>query len=200
MQRKLVILCPAAQEEWQQVADQFGARWQFHHAVGALDGKRRAIGCPKNTGSLFFNYKGYYSIVFMALVDADYKFIWVNLGANGSASDAQIWNQSDLKEVIEDGSIGFPAAVPLPGDDRPMPNFIIGDDAFALRTWLMQPFSRRNMTNEERIFNYILSRARRIVENALGILSNRFAALRTTLSNNQTQLLALCCPASAFIT
>ena len=63
-----------------------------------------------------------------------------------------------------------------------MPYFIIGDDAFTLRTWLMKPFSRCNMTNEERIFNYRLSQVRRTVENAFGILANRFAALLTTLT------------------
>ena len=54
----------------------------------------------------------------MAVVHADYKFTWVNVGANGSASDAQLWNQSDLKEVIEDGTIGFSEEFPLPCDDR----------------------------------------------------------------------------------
>lgn len=117
----------------------------------------------------------------LALVDADYKFIWVDVGANGSSSDAQVFNNSDLKKAIEDGTTGFPAADPFPGDDRPMPYFIIGDDAFALRTWLMKPFSKRNMSDEERIFNYRLSRGRRIVENGFGIVGNRFQCLLTTL-------------------
>ena len=115
-----VILLPASLQEWQQVADQFGARWQIYHALGALDDKHIGIICPKNAGSLFFNSKWYHWIVFMAVVHADYKFTWVNVGANGSASDAQMWNQSDLKEVIEDGTIGFSEEFPLPCDDRLM--------------------------------------------------------------------------------
>ena len=55
-------------------------------------------------------------------------------------------------------ALGFPASDPLPNDDRPMPYFIIGDDAFPLRTWLTKPFSRRNLLDEERMFNYKLSR------------------------------------------
>ena len=46
----------------------------------------------------------------MALVDADYKFILVDIWENSSLSDAVIFNQSDLKEVIENGTIGFSAA------------------------------------------------------------------------------------------
>ena len=62
-----------------------------------------------------------------------------------------------------------------------MPYFIVGDDAFPLRPWLMKPFCKRNMTVEERVFNYGLSRARRIVENAFGILANRFQCLLGTM-------------------
>ncbi len=90
-------------------------------------------------------------------------------------------NQCELKEAIKDGIIGFPPEDPLPKDDRPMPYFILGDDAFALKTWLMKPFSQSNMTNEQRIFNYRLSPGRRIVENAFGILANCFQYLLSPL-------------------
>lgn len=73
-------------------------------------------------------------------MDANYKFLWVDVGTPGSASDAQIWNRLELKETIEDGTIGFPDPAPLHKDDRPVPYFIVGDDAFALKSWLMKPF------------------------------------------------------------
>jgi len=64
------------------------------------------------------NYKGFYSIVLMALVDADYKFIWADVGGTGLASDAQIYNNSKLKECVENGSLSFSESEPLPPKGR----------------------------------------------------------------------------------
>jgi hypothetical protein len=60
----------------------------FHHALGAIDGKHIAVRACKNRGSLYYNYNGFFSFVMHGLVDADYKFLWVDIEANGSASDA----------------------------------------------------------------------------------------------------------------
>ncbi len=95
-----VLDCPTSPQEWQWVADQFADRWQMYHDIGAIDGKHVPIKCPKRSGSLFSNYKGIYSIILLALVDGDYKLLWVDVGQNGSSSDAQIFNQWELKEVI----------------------------------------------------------------------------------------------------
>ena len=67
---------------------------------------------PPKSGSLYHNYKGYFSVIPMALVDAEYRFRWVDIGTEGSCSDAQIFNISELRHKIEDGSIGFPEAEP----------------------------------------------------------------------------------------
>jgi len=172
---------PDNPDEWREVATKFGRKWNFHHCCGAIDGKHIAIKKPKKSGSLYYNYKGYFSIILLAVVDAYYRFIWANVGANGSASDCGVFNRSELRTALEEDTLGLPDPDPLPGDDRDVPYFMVGDDAFPLRTWLMKPFSLRGLEHAERIFNYRLSRARRVVENAFGILAHRWRCLLTTL-------------------
>jgi len=139
-------------KQWKHIAGDFLTKWNFPHVCGALDGKHIRIRCPKNSGSLYYNYKGYFSVILIALVDANYKFIWVSVGANGSASDAQVFNHSELRTMLEEDNLGLPDADTIPGDDRN--SFLIGNDAFPLRTWMLKPYSRRNFTDNERIFNY----------------------------------------------
>ena len=117
----------------------------------------------------------------LALVDGQYKFRWVDVGTAGSCSDAQIFNTCHLKRKIDDGSIGFPDPAPITQGGRDVPYFILADDAFALKTWLMKPYGRRMLTREERIANYRISRGRRVVENAFGILVSRFRVMMTTI-------------------
>ena len=98
----------------------------------------------------------------------------------GSCSDAQIFNTYHLKRKIDDGRIGFPDPAPITQGGRDVPYFILADDAFVLKTGLMKPYGRRMLTREERIANYRISRGRRVVENAFGILVSRFRVMMTT--------------------
>ena len=113
------MICPTDPEDWKKIEERFRNRWNVSHAVGALDGKYIAIKKPKKSGSEYFNYKGYFSLVLLALVDPEYNFLWVNVEACGSSSDAQIFNCSKLKRRIENGTLGLPPPEPLgPGGAR----------------------------------------------------------------------------------
>ena len=61
-----VLQCPHTSDPWKQVAAEFSSRWNFHHTLGAIDGRHVAIRCPKNGGSLYYNYKGFHSIILLA--------------------------------------------------------------------------------------------------------------------------------------
>lgn len=178
-----VMPLPVTPEEWLAIARGFQERWNFPHALGAVDGKHVALKCPPGSGSTFRNYKKFFSIVLFAVVDSEYKFIYIDVGGRGASSDAQIWNDTDFLEAIKDGTINFPDDEPLPNDIEDMPYFLIGDDAFALRKYMQKPHSTKRLKIEERVFNYRLSRARRCVENAFGILANRFGILLTTMQH-----------------
>ncbi len=183
-----VLVCPTTPEEWLEVAEGFKRKWNFLHALGALDGKHIRSKQPPKSGTTYRNYKKFFSIILMALVDSEYKFMWVEVGANGASSDAQIFNASELKRHIEAENLGIPLPEPLEGDDQDMPYFLIGDDAFALREYMMKPYPRTNLDHDKRIFNYRCSRARRVVENAFGILANRFQCLLGTLGQKVTTM------------
>ena len=77
------------------------------HTVGAIDGKHIAMKKPKETGSDYDNYNGFFSIVLLALMDTEYRFLWIDCGSSGTGSDAQIFNRGDLRAKIEDGSLGL---------------------------------------------------------------------------------------------
>ena len=59
---------------WAVISDDFLKKWNFPHTLGLLMANI-ACKCPPRSGSTYFNYKKYYSIVLLALVDSNYKFI-----------------------------------------------------------------------------------------------------------------------------
>ena len=129
------------------IEERFRNRWNVPHSVGALDGKHIAIKKPKKSGSEYFNYNGYFSLVLLALVNADYKFLWVNVGGSGSSSDAQIFNRSKPRRRIENGRLGLPPPEPLGPWGPNLHYFLLGDYAFALMSLAGQAIQQ--MTNDQ---------------------------------------------------
>lgn len=163
------------------VAKEFYNRWNYPACIGAIDGKHIRIVCPANSGSQYFNYKGFYSIVLMAVVNAKYDIIYMDIGAQGRVSDGGIWGHCSLKQHIDQGTLDIPEFCLLPNTNVEMPLHMVGDDAFPLCYTIMKPYAHRNLSHEEQIYNYRLSRARRIVENVFGILSTRFRVFHTAI-------------------
>jgi hypothetical protein len=168
-------------ETFKQTANEYFKKWNFPNCVGSIDGKHVKLKNPNNCGSDFYNYKGYFSTVLLAVADANYKFSVVDIGAKGSQSDGGILGNSKLGQQLFNGTLVLPEDCNLPGTYVPMPHVFLGDDAFPLRINLLRPYPGKSHRKPERIFNYRLSRARRVVENAFGIWAARFRIFHTTI-------------------
>lgn len=100
----------------------------------------------------------------------------------GSISDGGVWKNSELAADLASGDANLPPPTALPGRNVPFPYVIVADEAFPLNTYLMRPYAKRNgLTDEQRVFNYRLSRARLCIENAFGILVSRWHILHRRL-------------------
>lgn len=174
---------PQTKEGWMSIVREYENRWQFPHCIGSIDGKHIRIIAPRKSGSYFFNYKDFFSIVLLAVVSADYRFIYVDIGSEGKSSDGGIWAKCSLYEHLYDpmNPLNIPCNDTLPGCCTKVPYFLVGDDAFRLDRHLLKPFKGHGLSRKEKIYNYRLSRCRRTVENAFGILSSRFRLFRRSI-------------------
>lgn len=164
--------------DWRRIAFEFEDLCNFPNCIGAIDGKHIKIEAPANSGTMFHNCMGGFSTVLLAVCDARYRFIKVDIGECGSRGDAGLFNSCELGKEFRAGSWSIPEPRLLPGTSVELPYVIVGDEAFPLSSNLMRPFPGASLNSERRIFNYRLCRARRIIENAFGILANRWRILR----------------------
>lgn len=74
---------PRNEEEWRRIGKEFEEKWQFPNCLGSVDGKHVRIVPPQDSGSFFWNYKGYNSLVLMAIANANYEIIYCHIGTNG---------------------------------------------------------------------------------------------------------------------
>lgn len=193
---------PSGPEEWLKIANKFETLWNIPNTVGAMDGKHIEFRAPRSAGSHYYNYKGRHSIVLMAIVGANYEFIYIDVGANGRLSDGGVYENCDFATALNQNSLNLPNDRPLPGTEDPLPYVIIADAAFPLQRHIMKPYPFKNMTHEQRIFNYRLSRGRRVVENAFGILANRFRVLLHPINLARDKVVAItktCCVLHNFL-
>ncbi|CAF4875037.1 unnamed protein product [Pieris macdunnoughi] len=150
---------------WEKSEEGFRSYWNFPYCCGALDGKHVNITCPIN-----------------------------DVGSYGKNSDGGLFNKSALGESLEQGKLKMPADKPLASELEPLPHVVVADEAFPLRSYLMRPYSKNDVRNNEpnKIYNYRLSRARRIVENSFAILRARWRVfakpLETLIQDNVTPL------------
>lgn len=153
------FLPPVSQINWKVKAEEFWNRWNF----------------PNCLAGLFHNYKNYFSIVLLAMVDAKYKFVGIDVGCYGKEGNAGIFNKPEMGKQISSGNF-FPPQRFLPGSNILLPYVIVSDEAFRLDKHIMKPYCRKQAVQDgdKKRFNYHLCRARRVTENAFGIMCSIF--------------------------
>lgn len=170
-----------SEELWLKTAKRYWELWNLPNCVGSVDGKHIRIKSPAKSGSAYFNYKGYFSIVLLAVADADGLFLSIDIGEYGRNSDGMALRESAFgKALAKYNQLNLPEPSALPGnyENINFPYYFAADEAFALTNHIMKPYPRRQLTNEKRI-NYRLSRGRRSVECSFGILASKFRILET---------------------
>ncbi|XP_057302741.1 uncharacterized protein LOC130636907 [Hydractinia symbiolongicarpus] len=181
--KKDYLRLPQTEEEWKALSDKINLKWRFPNCIGALDGKHIPIKLMPNTGSTFYSYKGFH-----------------NAGCQGRISDGGVLRNRELYHLLNNHRLALPPPKQLPLSEDPawdqldlpeIPYVIVGDDAFALSKNLLKPFSKNTLCDAERIFNYRLSRFRKISENAFGILSARFRIINSTINLSPSKTTSL---------
>nr|CAI5847185.1 unnamed protein product [Callosobruchus analis] len=173
-----------AKEDFQTISDCFEKVWNFPHCTGAIDGKHVRINCPKNSGSMYYNYKSFYSVVLQGVADANYKFIAVDVGGYGKQSDGGTFQASDFYEFLTRNYLTLPEPSYLPQTNTKAPFVFISDEAYPLLLYLLKPFGGKNLTSEQENFNKRLSRARKTIECSFGIIYSKWRLLSKSIETD----------------
>lgn len=80
--------------EWRAIAEDFENKWNFPSCLGAINGKHVIIQCPANSGSSYYNYKKFHSIILIAVLDANCKFIMDDIRDYGRYNDGNVFTNS----------------------------------------------------------------------------------------------------------
>lgn len=114
----------------------------------------------------------------MAVSNANYEFMMVDVGVSGRVSDGGIISYTKFRKALAGNTLGIPEQTQLPNSQKILPFVFLGDDAFGLTKNVMRPYPQSAL-NVKRIFNYRLSRACRVIENTSGILSADLVCYRS---------------------
>lgn len=177
------------------VVNGFRDRWGFPQCAGAIDGTHVPIIAPHVNRADYYNRKGHYSVILQAVVDHKLQFWDINVGWPGKVHDARVFANSTLFQKGQSGRLFPPWTEEFHGVGIPIS--IVADAAYPLLPWVQKPHPEgHGLTQDQRRYNYKLSRARMCVEGAFGRLKARWRCLLKRNDHNIskiTQVVTACC-------
>ncbi|KAJ8885789.1 hypothetical protein PR048_011989 [Dryococelus australis] len=163
-----VVFPEFTQNYWYYTTKNFKNNVYFPHYLGAIDGKHVHIIKPEHSGSLIYNYKQYFSVVLLAVADANYRFMYIDVGAIGKAVDCIIFHGLTFHKALQVGSLNIPKPERVTNALGPLPYVFVTDEAFGISVNMIRPYPGNNSTDSKRIFNHRLSTARLLLSVLLG--------------------------------
>ncbi|XP_066552472.1 uncharacterized protein LOC136718596 [Amia ocellicauda] len=184
-----------SEHEFEDMARLFNTRWGFPHCVGAIDSLHISIIAPPNYTADYWNSKCWHSVVLQGVVNGLGQFWDACAGFPGSTEDVTILQNSTLWAIANEGGL-FPEP-PKEFMGQPLKYFLLGDAAYPLQNWLLKCYPESSvLSSRQRKFNYRLSRARSVIENAFLRLKARWQCLHKrndcSLDLVPTMVLACC--------
>ena len=144
---------PKSKEEFLVKMQEMESQWQFEYAFSAIDCSHLPIKRPPGGAQAikeYHNFKNFYSVILLALVDAKYRFIWASLSAPKNAHDSTLFQSTSLWSNIVSGDVLSEAAAKT-NDDIVIPPLIVGDGAFPMRSFLLKPYGDAVLSDKKNI-------------------------------------------------
>lgn len=130
-------------ERFEEIKKGFEELRGFPNVIGALDGKHVRVKNLPLQGSMYHCYKGFFSVILLAMCDGKCRFTFVDIGAHGSVSDGHVFKKTKLYEKLMDETLPIPPPNFLPNSDIVAPSVILADEAFSLHPNVLTPFPGR---------------------------------------------------------
>ncbi|KAJ8914254.1 hypothetical protein NQ315_003619 [Exocentrus adspersus] len=189
------VFVKATSENWLKIAKEFENRWNFPHCIGKriyiipIELWMESISEFKHHHFLvqnINNYKQFFSIILMAMCDANYKFTFVDIGGMGSESDGGVFSRSKFAKLLQSNQLHLPSPTYIGGFLNCLfPYFIVADEVFPLKENIMRPYPGKFLNKS------------RIIENTFDILVSRWrifqGPIKATVENIDKYVQATVC-------
>ncbi|XP_034777902.1 putative nuclease HARBI1 isoform X1 [Acipenser ruthenus] len=178
------IRFPMSHELQEQTRQEFFLKFGFPRVLGAIDCTHVQLQAPMQNSHIYINRKGVYSVNVQVVCDANNIITHVFANYPGSAHDSFILANSQMPGVFE--------------QDDSLSGWLIGDNGYPLKRWLMTPFCNPSTPAEHR-YNRAITSTRSVIESTFGMLKMRFRCLdRSDLTlqyspQNVSKFFVACC-------
>lgn len=128
---------------------------------------------------------GYFSILLFAIIDANGKFMFIDVRSKGRIYDRAIFQDSPFYEELINGTLNIPQPSQLPAQDGETSFVFVGDDTFETSHNLLRSFNQNlYLSQSESAFNDRINRVMMVTDYAFEKLAERFRIFHTPIKTS----------------